>query len=332
MEKNTAFPESLQAAIIHFADYENCHRLLVDLRWPDGRVICPRCGSDKVTYLENARVWKCYGKHEKPKFSLKVGTIFEDSPIGLDKWLVAFWLVMNCKNGISSCEMARDLKVTQKTAWFMNHRIRQAVNQGSFLLGGEGETIEVDETYIGGLARNMHKAKRLKKFKDGALTGGHGKTAVFGLLERNAEKKKSKVRTKVIDKFKREDLQGEIRNNVEAGSTVYSDEFGGYSGLGKDGTFQHDFVKHAEYYVKGAVHTNGIENFWSCLKRGIKGTYISVEPFHMFRYLDEQAFRFNEREGNDADRFLSALSGVVGKRLTYNALTGKQEDACPAVN
>lgn len=329
MDKHSAsFPESLQAAIVYFANYENCHGLLMDLRWPDGIVRCPRCGSDRVIYLANAKVFKCYEKHDRPKFSLKVGTIFEDSAISLDKWLMAFWLVVNCKNGISSCEMARDLKVTQKTAWFMDHRIREAIEQGTFeKMGGEGKTVEVDETYIGGLAKNMHKAERARKYRG----GGSGKTAVFGLLARHAEKGKSKVRAHVVpDKWKNV-VNAIIKDSVEAGTNVYSDEHGSYAHL-NDAGFNHDFVTHAEFYVKGAVHTNGIENFWSLFKRGIKGTYISIEPFHTFRYIDEQAFRFNTREGNDADRFLSALTGVVGKRLTYKTLTGKQEDASPAVN
>lgn len=325
MDKNITFPETLQQAIIYFADYENCHRLMVNLRWPDGKVKCPRCGSDSVTYLANARVWKCYEKHDRPKFSLKIGTIFEDSPISLDKWLMALWLVVNCKNGVSSCEIARDLKVTQKTAWFMDHRIRLAIHQGTFeKMGGEGETVEVDETYIGGLARNMHKHKRVH-----GRTGGAGKLAVFGLLERHKEKRKSKVRTQVIPTNWNNEVQAIIKETVEPQTNVYSDEHGTYHHLGSEG-FNHAFVRHAEYYVDGVVHTNGIENFWALLKRGIKGTYVSVEPFHMFRYLDEQVFRFNERFGDDAARFLSALSGITGKRLTYKALTGKQEEASQA--
>jgi len=318
------FPTTLQRAILYFAEYENCHQFIVDLRWPTG-VTCPRCGSSKVTYLEKARVWKCYAKHEKPKFSLKVGTIFEDSAIGLDKWLTAVWMIVNCKNGISSYEIARDLGVTQKTAWFMDHRIRFALHHGSFetKMGGDGSTVEVDETYIGGKARNMHAHRRADRIGD--KTGGFGKVAVFGLLERHGSG--SRVRTKVIGKFTAQHLQNEIRANVESGTNVYTDEFGAYRTLGHTGDFQHDFVRHAERYVNGNVHTNGIENFWSCLKRSIGGTYVSVEPFHMFRYLDEQAFRFNERFGDDADRFLSAMSGIMDKRLTYKVLTGKQDEA-----
>lgn len=138
---------TLQQAIIYFSDYDNCHALMVQLRWPHGMVACPRCGAEKVTYLAKNRVWKCYAGHEKPTFSLKTGTILEDSPLGLNKWLPALWLVVNCKNGISSCELARDLEVTQKTAWFMAHRLRFALTDGGFsLLSGE---VEADETFIG---------------------------------------------------------------------------------------------------------------------------------------------------------------------------------------
>lgn len=323
MANRNSFPTTLQQAIMYFADYENCHRLLSDIRWPDGKVKCPQCGSDHVTYLAKARVWKCYEKHSLAKFSLKTGTIFEDSPISLDKWLIAFWLVVNCKNGVSSCEVARSLGVTQKTAWFMDHRIRLAITQGGFeqKMGGEGGTVEVDETFIGGLARNMHKDRRDRTIKG---TGGAGKVAVFGLLDRHGNDGRSRVRARVVPDRLRSTLQPIIKDNVEPNSNVYTDEHGAYQGLSNE-EFIHAFVKHAEYYVDGAVHTNGIENFWSLLKRGIKGTYVSVEPFHMFRYLDEQAFRFNERFGNDGDRFLSALTGVVGKRLTYQKLIGNPE-------
>lgn len=181
----SAAPHTLQQAILFFSDYANCHRAVTKIRWPDSVVRCPRCGSDHVTYLENARVWKCYAKHPQAKFSLKVGTIFEDSPIGLEKWLPALWLLTNCKNGISSYELARALGVTQKTAWFMLSRLRLALQAET---GGKmrGE-VELDETYIGGKARNMHYAKRKRM----GITQGRsmaGKVAVMGLLERHGEK------------------------------------------------------------------------------------------------------------------------------------------------
>jgi transposase-like protein len=305
--------KTLQQAVIHFSDFENCKREMVELRWPDGKVKCPQCGSEKVTYLAKARVWKCYGKHDRPKFSLKTGTIFEDSPIGLDKWLAALWLVVNCKNGISSCESARDLGVTQKTAWFMNHRIREAMQDPKTgrKLGGE---VEVDETFIGGKARNMHAKKRKEKIGG---RGPEGKAIVAAVLQRGG-----KVRATVIEKRKKKQLQELVRENVKKGSAVYTDDLLSYDGLEAD--YAHQTVNHADTYVNEQVHTNGLENFWSLLKRGLNGTYISVEPFHLFRYVDEQSFRFNNRvEMNDYDRFRLALSQITGKRLTYEHLTGK---------
>jgi len=310
---------TLQEAIIHFSDYENCHALMIQLRWPDGNVKCPRCGAEKVTYLAKTRVWKCYAGHEKPTFSLKTGTIFEESPLGLDKWLPALWLVVNCKNGISSCELARDLGVTQKTAWFMAHRLRFALKDGGFdLFSGE---VEADETFICGKARNMHVAKRQRRITG---TGGKDKTAVMGILERGG-----RVRTVVVPNRKKKALQAEVKKHVEAGSALYTDALLSYDGLASD--YAHKVIDHAVQYVDGRVHTNGLENFWSLLKRGIAGTYVSVEPFHLFRYLDEQSFRYNNRkEMNDFDRFRLALSQVAGRRLTYKHLTGKEMEPPPA--
>jgi transposase-like protein len=306
---------TLQEAVIYFSDFENCKRVMVQLRWKDGVVACPRCGSQKVTWLAKARVWKCYEKHHAPTFTLKTGTIFEDSPIGLDKWLPALWLVVNCKNGISSCESARDLGVTQKTAWFMNHRLRFALKDGGFgLLCGE---VEADETFIGGKARNMHAATRARKITG---TGGKDKTVVMGILERGG-----KVRTSVVSNRKKKALQAEVRKHVEAGSALYTDALKSYEGLGE---FEHQVIDHAVQYVDGKVHTNGLENFWSLLKRGLNGTYVSVEPFHLFRYLDEQSFRYNNRkEMDDSGRFTLALSQITGKRLTYEHLTGKDRES-----
>lgn len=287
---------------------------MVDIRWPDG-VKCPTCGSKEVYFLESRRVWKCKAKHAKQQFSAKVGTVFEDSPIGLDKWFAAVWMVANCKNGVSSYEIHRALKVTQKTAWFMDHRIRLAMQTGSFeTVSGE---FEVDESFIGGLARNMHKNKKAKI----TGTGGAGKAIVMGLLDR----KTKKIRLRHVANTQRETLQGVVREYIEGGSYVYSDAWVAYNGLERE--YIHQVIDHAESYVKGNVHTNGIENFWSLLKRGLKGTYISVEPFHLFRYLDEQAFRFNERKLDDGGRFITAMEGVTGKRVTYEKLTGKVEDA-----
>jgi transposase-like protein len=313
--------KTLQEAILHFSEFENCKKLMMELRWPDGVVKCPHCGSEKVTYLAKNRVWKCYASHSMPKFSLKTGTVFEDSPLGLEKWLPALWLVVNCKNGISSCELARDLGVTQKTAWFMGHRLRFALTEGGFeLLSGE---VEADETFIGGKARNMHLSERKRRITG---TGTKDKTAVMGILERGG-----KVRTSVVPNRKKKALQAEVRKHVEAGSALYTDALLSYEGLAGD--YAHQVVDHAVQYVDGKIHTNGLENFWSLLKRGISGTYVSVEPFHLFRYLDEQSFRYNNRkEMDDGDRFRLALSQITEKRLTYTHLTGKDREPRATVN
>src|SRR4030095_6920853 len=314
-------PTTLQEAIIYFSNYANCHEAVAAIRWPNGVVRCPTCNSDQVTYLENARVWKCYRKHPRAKFSLKVGTIFEDSPIGLEKWLPALWMLVNCKNGISSYELARALGVTQKTAWFMLSRLRLALQgkDGGML---EGD-VEVDETYIGGKGRKMKEQKRKQVLAGkGRKNAWAGKVAVMGLLQRHSEKGKSKVRTFTVDGVRQHAMRERVKNNVMDGSAVYTDAFKSYFGL--DVYYQHQVIDHAEKYADGVVHTNGLENYWSLLKRALKGTYVSVMPFHLFRYLDEQAFRFNERATDDAARFVLGLKGILRKRLTYSALTGSE--------
>jgi len=269
-------PRTLLQATRYFANPQVCIDFLVAIRWPDG-VTCPTCGNTKVSYLANQQRWQCSKKHPKRQFSVKVGTIFEDSPIGLDKWLPAVWLVVNCKNGISSYELARDLEVTQQTAWFIGHRIRLAMQRGTFdKMSGP---VEADESFIGGLARFMHKDRKEKKIKG---TGGAGKELVVGLLDRET----GKVRVAHVADRKKKTLQAHVKEHVEKGAQLMTDELASYTGL--DAEYVHQFVNHAEEYVHGNIHTNGIENFWSLLKRGIKGTYVSVEPFHLFRYLDEQ--------------------------------------------
>jgi transposase-like protein len=307
-------PKTLQEAILHFADPQNCYDYIVPRRWPNGVVTCPTCGSEKVSFLKNQNKWQCSTRHPKRQFSLKTGTIFEDSPLGLDKWLAAMWMLIGCKNGISSYEISRDLGVTQKSAWHMMHRIRLALQSGSIMkLSGE---VEVDETFIGGKARNMHASKRRERITG---TGGKDKTIVFGMLERGG-----KVKATVVGNRRKNSLQKEIREHVQAGAAIFSDELLSYEGLGND--FKHAVINHAVEYVNGRVHTNGMENFWSLVKRGLNGTYVSVEPFHLFRYLDEQAFRYNNRKDmTDADRFDIAVSQIVGKRLTYAEVTGKTE-------
>jgi transposase-like protein len=314
----TKQPKTLRDAILFFAEYENCRKAVEAIRWPDGVVKCPTCGSERVTYLATQRRYKCYAKHPKAQFSLKVGTIFEDSAVGLEKWLPALWLLTTCKNGISSYELARALGVTQKTAWFMLSRLRLALQAAT---GGKlNGHIEADETFIGGKARNMHAAKR-KRLGISQSQSMIGKVAVMGLLQRHGEG--SQVRTQVIANRKKHQLEQIVGEHVETGSALYTDALRSYDRMAARG-YIHQVIDHAEAYADGQVHTNGLENFWSLLKRALKGTYISVEPFHLFRYLDEQAFRFNNRKGTDAMRFALALKGIINKRLTYASLTGSE--------
>ena len=268
-------PQNLLEAVRYFSDLDVATDFVANLRWPQGPV-CPKCGGVEHSCLTTRRVWKC--KACKKQFSVKVGTIFEDSALGLDKWLPAVWLIANSKNGISSHELGRALGTTQKSAWFMLHRIRLAMQTGSFeKFSG---TVEVDETYIGGKARNMHKHIRKQKI---AGTGPGNKVAVLGMIERGGL-----VRAEIVDNTRRGTVQPRIREAVEPGTSVYTDSAGGYSGLASD--YDHRVVDHAVQYVDGQVHTNYIENFWALLKRGLHGTYVSVEPFHLFRYLDERMF------------------------------------------
>ena len=307
-------PRTLQDAIIYFANIDNCIAYMVAHRWPHG-VSCPTCGRADVSWLANQKKWQCKSAHAKRQFTAKVGTIFEDSPLGLEKWLPAVWIISSAKNGVSSCEIARTLGITQKSAWFMLHRIRLALQAGSMMkVGGNGGEVEADETFIGGKARNMHLSVRARRITG---TGTKDKVAVMGILERGG-----KVKTIVVPNRKKVALQSEIKQHVEAGAALYTDALLSYEGLAGD--YAHKVVDHAVEYVKGQIHTNGLENYWSLLKRGISGTYVSIEPFHLFRYLDEQSFRYNNRLGmNDADRFSVALSQVAGKRLTYAEVTGK---------
>jgi transposase-like protein len=320
-------PQTLAEAITFFSDSENCRQFMISIRWPDGIVRCPRCGHDKVAYLEKAKLYFCPQKHPKQKFSLKVGTIYEDSAISLEKWLPASWLIANCRNGISSYEIARAIGVTQKSAWFMLHRIREAMRDTSTNQFGFGGPVESDEAFIGPNPQKMHKSRKAKvQARDGFKGGYVGKTAVHGILDRELRQ----VRAKVLPNIKRETLQNEILKNVTPLAEVYTDEAGCYDDLQRD--YIHKIVNHSREYVRGNVHTNGIENLWSLLKRTLRGTYVAVEPFHLDRYVAEQVFRFNHRKddlGNnltDFQRFATVISEIVGKRLTYAELTGKEPE------
>jgi transposase-like protein len=313
-------PRTLQQAILYFGNPDNCLAFMVERRWPNG-VECPTCGSKEVRFISTRRMWECKAEHARKQFSCKIGTIFEDSALPLDKWLIAMWLVANCKNGISSYEVGRALGVTQKSAWFMLHRIRLAMQNRSILkLGGSGSQFEVDETFVGGAARFMHSDKRKRRITE---TGTKDKVAIVGILERGGE-----VRGAVVGNRKKHALQTQIRTHVKAGSAIYTDALMSYQGLKEQG-FEHQVIDHAEKYVDGQVHTNGLENFWSLLKRGLKGTYVSVEEFHLFRYLDEQMFRYNFRKlPHDGARFEHVASHIFGKRLTYAEVTGKVGATC----
>lgn len=299
-------PKTLIEAVKHFSDLDKCNEYMASIKWPDGKITCPKCESENIGKIETRKMLKC--RCCKKQFSYKVGTIFEDSPLGLDKWFVAVWSIVNCKNGVSSYELHRALGVTQKSAWFMLHRIRLAMQEGTFeKLKG---TCESDETFVGGDAKNMHKDVRARKIKG---RGPVGKAIVHGVLERGG-----KIVAGVVPTRKRNVVQKAIRENVEPGTKVYTDELKSYVGL--DDEFIHEMINHAQEYVRGDVHTNGMENFWSLLKRCINGTYVSVLPWQLFRYVDEQVCRFNLRHKNDGERFKAVMGRVVGKRLTYRKL------------
>jgi hypothetical protein len=246
--------------------------------------------------------------------------------------MMAVWLISNCKNGVSSYEIMRDMGVTQKSTWFMLQRIRLAL-QDDLTGGNLGGDVEIDETFIGGSVRNMHKDRKRRAQKAGGQKGD--KAIVLGMLERASKGKAKRIRASVIADRKKASIAPEVAGNVEPGSHLMSDEFGHSWIQGLDENYMHDSINHLEAYVQGNVHTNGLENFWSLLKRGINGTYVSVEPFHLFRYVDEQAFRFNNRKHEDgspmtdAERFSLAITKAIGKRLTWNELTGKVSPTQP---
>lgn len=314
-------PKTLQEAVLYFADPKNCREYLVARRWPDG-VECPTCGSKNVKFSEKYNRWQCGSHHAKRQFTLKTGTIFEESPIGIDKWLLTMWQLVNCKNGVSSYEIAKDIGVTQKSAWFMLHRLREIMRPtNADKLAGE---IEADETFVGGKTQNMH---RFSKRKRQAIDDGNwGKTIVLGLLEREGH-----VRAAVSPTREYYHLTSHLMNNVEEGSKLYTDEHAAYRTLPPN-QFTHEIVNKLEGYVRDRIiHVNGLENFWSLLKRSLKGTYVSVDPVHLQAYVDEQCFRFNTRKDvidakpiKDGERFSMAVSEIVGKRLTWNELTNKQ--------
>jgi transposase-like protein len=315
-------PKTLRDAIIYFADEDNAHAFMVAIRWPEGPQ-CPHCGTFNVRLLSTRRVFRCKAKGCRKDFTAKRGTIFEDSPISLSKWFAAGWLLVNCKNGVSSYEVARDLGVCQKTAWFMLHRLRRAIKAKSFDKKLAG-VVEADEAYIGGLFKNMHKSRRqqVRAESDAAgastMRGAIGKTFVQAVLERGGE-----VRAQVLETLSLAPRLDFLKEHAEPGAALMTDE--GYDSPQVDAAFAHEFVNHQIEYVRGNVHCNGVENFWSLLQRGLSGTYVSVEPYHLSAYVDEQAFRYNNRKTDDGERFVRAMTGAPGCRLTYRKLTGKED-------
>lgn len=310
-------PETLMEAVQYFADEAVCMEQMKRIKWPDGVVRCPKCAGDNIGTIATRNLWKC--RACKKQFSAKVDTIFEQSQLGLSKWFVGIWMIANCKNGISSLELHRALGITQKSAWFMLHRIRLAMRTGSFRkMHG---VVESDETFVGGRAANMHREKRERTITG---RGGVGKAIVHGLLERGSDGEPSQVHASVVPNTEAETLMPEILRHVERDTVVCTDAAASYAGL--HSRFVHKFIDHATRYVAGKVHINGMENFWALVKRMLKGTYVAVAPFHLFRYLDEEVWRFNKRRLNDGGRFATVMRGVVGKRITYRQLC--QIDDC----
>lgn len=310
---NEEGPQTLIEAVKHFADPQVCHAYMVKIKWPSGTITCPKCGGDQVGTIASRCKFQCKAKGCRAQFSVKTGTIFEDSPLGLDKLFIAVWCVINAKNGVSSYEIHRALGVTQKTAWFMDHRIRLAMKMGTFQK--LRDVVESDETFIGGKAENMHKEKRERVIQG---RGSVGKTPVHGMLQRGDEDNPSQVRATVVPNVEQATLMGALLHNVESNTVVCTDESTSYANIAQ--RYIHMFVNHSVEYVRGRVHTNGLENFWSLLKRCIRGTYVHVAPFHLDRYLDEECWRFNKRKLTDGQRFNVVMQGVLGKRITYRLL------------
>jgi transposase-like protein len=298
-------PESQLEAIRYFADEDRCIGFVAAMRWPNG-VVCPSCGRSDVSYLGKQKRWQCKSAHSKRQFSAKTGTIFEDSALGLDKWLPAVWNVVNAKNGISSYEMARNLRITQKSAWHMNHRIREAMKVDSIeKLSG---TIEADETYVGGKTHD-----NLGRF--------HNKTAAVGIVEKKADGGQARAfATKTPDASNTLPF---LRANIEKGSTLHTDEGAIYYRVQRD--FEHFAVNHSKKeYVRDGVHINTVEGLWNLFKRSYKGTYTHLSAEHLDRYMQEHVFRYNTCTEDDGERFVGWFKGLE-RCLTYKTLTGHQQ-------
>ncbi|MEZ0004915.1 transposase-like protein [Flavobacterium sp. 28YEA47A] len=299
--------DSLFQLLDHFTTEEICEEHLAVIRW-NGEAVCPYCESTRVNALKGkTKRYKCY--ECRKQFGVKVGTIFHDSKISLRKWFVAIYLVTSHKKGISSHQLARDLKITQKSAWFVLQRIRETYSPQAGTFSNE---VEIDETYIGGKEKNKHASKQVKGTQGRSIKT---KSPVLGILERSG-----KVYAVPVKDTKADTILPIMVAKVDSGATVYTDEYRAYSSLHK--SFNHDFVRHsANEYVSGSVHTNNIENFWSLLKRGLDGIYHHVSDKHLGRYVNEFTFRYNNRGLSEGSKFDVALAIGTTKRLKYKTLT-----------
>lgn len=296
-------PQSQLEAIRYFADEDRCIKFVAEQRWPNG-VVCPTCGRVDMSYLKTQRRWQCKSAHPKRQFSVKTGTIFEDSPLGLNKWLPAVWIIVNAKNGVSSYEMARTLSITQKSAWFLNHRIRAALaaNGGFEKLSG---TVQGDETYVGGY-----------KHRD-AKHGYENKTAIVGVVEN--KKGVGQARAFVTKYADATTAMQFLKDHVEAGANLHTDESPIYYNAKR--TFKHDTVNHRKReYARGAVTTNSIEGLWNLFKRSHRGTYTHLSAGHLGMYVAEHLYRYNNRQYSDSERFVMWFGGCA-RRLAYKTLT-----------
>lgn len=313
---NTQNPRTLIEAIQYFSDNRRCVEYVKNLRWQDGVVKCPRCESTHVKELTTRQIWQCYGC--KKQFSVKVGTVFTDSALPLTKWLTGMWLVMNAKNGISSYEISRSLGISQKSAWHLGHRIREAMANGS--IEKMTEKVETDAAYLGGSRKNWSNEKR-------ATTPAYvdNKTPIVAYVERNDENEIIQVRGNVVNDSSAETIQNDLRKNVAEGAVLYTDQSNVYTTLASD--YWHRTINHSrDEFVRGDVTTNRVEGYFALLKRCIKGTYIHMAPCHMDRYIAEQSLRYNLRKTNDGARFKQTVSQSFGTRLTWKELTGKAAD------
>ncbi|MCB9840739.1 MAG: IS1595 family transposase [Phycisphaeraceae bacterium] len=302
-------PQTLVAAI-RFFDADTADSYLASIKWPDGQPCCPRCGSVNVGWIKSRRRFQCREKACRKQFSTTTGTILEGTHLTSDQWIAAVWMIVNCRMGVSSCEIARTIGCKQQSAWHLLHRVREIMrpaNEGKFT-----GTVEADSTLVGGLLQNMPKARRAR------ITSRHphaGKTRVHVVRERST----GKVRATIVDGETAAELHRHVRANVEHGSHVHTDAAHAYKSL--RGDYHHSFVNHArDEYVRDGV--NGCESFFAFLRRGLAGTYIHASPEHLAAYIDEAVYRYNVRHESEWDRFDAAMRAMVGKRLTYKELTG----------